>query len=94
MGSFGFKKNKSVTYKLVRNNKAVYIGTTNNPVLRNQQHAQSGKKYDQMVITSPKLPRQEAERRETRNIKSYRAATGRNPGYNKTSDGKFKHRYR
>jgi predicted GIY-YIG superfamily endonuclease len=92
MGFSKFGKMKSVTYKLVRNNKAVYIGTTNNPHLRGQQHAQAGKKFDRMVITSPGLPRQEAERREARNIKSYRAATGRNPGYNKTPDGKFKKR--
>ncbi len=93
MGAFGFKKMKSVTYKLVRNNRAVYIGTTNNPYVRKQQHAQSGKKFDAMVVTSPRLPRQVAERREVRNIKSYKEATGRNPRYNKTSDGKFKKRY-
>ena len=89
----GSGKKKSVTYKLVKNNKAVYIGTTNNPQLRNQQHSQSGKIYDFMVVTSPKLPRLEAERREVRNIESYRKATGKNPRYNKAFDGKFKNRF-
>lgn len=83
-------KKKSVTYKLVQNNRAVYIGVTNDPNTRIIQHLQSGKLFDQMVITSPLLPRQEAERRESRNIASYREATGRNPRYNKTSNGKFK----
>lgn len=81
---------KSVTYKLVKNDRAVYIGVTNDPQLRVQQHLHAGKYFDKMVITSQFLPRQEAERRETRNIASYREATGVNPRYNKTSNGKFK----
>jgi len=47
------------------------------------------KKYVRMVITSQKLSRAEAERREARNIKSYKKATGRRPKYNKTNSGKF-----
>lgn len=93
MGFSRFEKKKSFTYKLVTNNKAVYIGTTNNPYLRKQQHSTAGKKFDAMVVTSPRLPRKEAEKREARNIKSYKEATGRNPIYNKTSDGKFNKRY-
>jgi predicted GIY-YIG superfamily endonuclease len=88
----GFKKQR-VTYKLVSNNRATYIGTTNNPSRRLVEHMQSGKNFDKMVITSPVLPRKEAERREARNIESYREATGKNPKYNKTPDGKFKKRY-
>lgn len=85
-------KKKAVTYKLVQNNRAVYIGITNNPQARVQQHLQAGKNFEKMVITSAALPRKEAERRESRNISSYRDATGHNPKYNRTSDGKFKGR--
>ena len=92
MGFYNFGK-KKVTYKLVRNKRAVYIGTTNNPYRRNKEHSESGKKYDYMKITSPKVSKTEAERRETRNLRSYRKATGRKPPYNKTSNGKFNKRY-
>jgi len=90
MGFFGFgNKKKAVTYKLVKNNRAVYVGTTNSPKLRNAQHIAAGKKYDYMQITSPRVSKSEAERRETRNLSSYRKATGKKPKYNKTSNGKF-----
>lgn len=51
------------------------------------------KDYTRMVITSPKITRKEAERREARNIGSYIKATGRRPKYNKTNSGKFERRY-
>lgn len=92
MGFRNFNK-KAVTYKLITNGKANYIGTTNDPNRRLVEHIQGGKVFDQMVITSQVLSRQEAERREARNIKSYKEATGHNPKYNKTPDGKFKKRY-
>jgi len=43
---------KSVTYKLVKNGRAVYIGVTDDPYRRNLQHSQSGKNYDHLVVTS------------------------------------------
>lgn len=84
-----YGEKKKVTYKLVKDGKAVYIGTTNDPYRRNDEHSDSGKKYDYMEITSPKVSAREAERREARNLDSYRQATGRRPRYNKTDDGKF-----
>jgi len=89
MGFFDIFKKKKVTYKLVKTGKAVYIGTTGNPSRRNFEHSESGKKYDYMQITSPKISKTEAERRETRNLKSYKKATGKKPKYNNTSNGKF-----
>jgi len=77
------------TYKLTKNGKAVYIGTTKNPFRRNNEHSQSGKDYDEMQVTSGRISKSEAERRETRNLRSYRKATGKKPKYNKTSNGKF-----
>jgi predicted GIY-YIG superfamily endonuclease len=92
MGFFSPSK-KKVTYKLVKDGKAKYIGTTNNPSRRNKEHSKSGKRYDYLEVTSPRVNKKEAERRETRNLSSYKKATGKKPKYNKTSDGKFKKRY-
>ena len=92
MGFFGYKKKKA-TYKLVKDGKAQYIGTTNNPSRRNSEHSKSGKSYDYLEVTSPFVSKSEAERRETRNLKSYKKATGRKPKYNKTSTGKYYKRY-
>ncbi len=91
MGFFGEKK--KVTYKLVKDGKAVYIGTTSNPARRNAEHSESGKRYDYLQVTSPRISKAEAERRETRNLGSYRKATGRKPKYNRTSNGKFNQLY-
>ena len=90
MGIFGFLgKKKAVIYKIVdRQGRAKYIGATNYPAKRRIQHLQSGKK-GRFVITSKPLPRSVAERNETRNLRSYRNATGRRPRYNKTWNGKF-----
>jgi len=87
----GFFSKKKVTYKLVKVGKANYIGTTNNPSRRNKEHSSSGKKYDYLEVTSSRVSKSEAGRRETRNLKSYKKATGKNPKYNKTADGKFRY---
>ena len=87
MGFFGFGR-KKFTYKLVKNGRAKYIGSTNNPYRRNEEHSQK-KDYDYMEVTSGRVSEREAERREARNLRSYRRATGRNPRYNKTSNGRF-----
>jgi hypothetical protein len=81
--------NNVVTYKLVKNDKAVYIGSTNNPKLRNEEHSASRRDYDYMKVTSGRVSRTEAERREARNLHSFRDATGRKPRYNKTYNGKY-----
>ena len=88
MGFFGFLKKKQ-TYKLVKDGKAVYIGSTNNPYRRNSEHSNSNKDYDYMQVTSGRLSRAEAERREARNLRSYRVATNRRPKHNKTNNGRF-----
>jgi len=90
MGLFGFLgKKKAVTYKIVdRQGRAKYIGTTNYPAKRSFQHRQDGK-VGRLVVTSRPLSRRTALQRETRNINSYRSATGRKPKYNKTWNGKF-----
>ena len=89
MGFFNSGRKKKVTYKLVKSGRAVYVGTTNNPKRRNIEHSKSGKRYDYMQVTSPRVSKTEAERREARNLRSYKKATGKKPKYNKTSSGKF-----
>ena len=72
-----------------KNYKTVYIGTTNNPKRRNAEHSKSGKNYTYMKVTSGRISKAEAGRREARNIKSFTKATGRRPKHNQTSSGKF-----
>ena len=59
MGFYNSNKRK-MTYKLVKNGKAVYIGTTNNPKRRNDEHSKSGKNYDFLEVTSPRVSNNEA----------------------------------
>jgi predicted GIY-YIG superfamily endonuclease len=91
MGLFGFLgPKKAVTYKLTdRQGKAKYIGTTNYPSRREEQHRASGKKFSRLVVTSRPVSRRTADRYESRNLSSYRRATGSRPTYNKTNNGKF-----
>jgi len=90
MGLSGFLgKKKAVTYKKVdRFGRAKYIGVTNNPRARAEEHRQSGKS-GRFVITSGVTSRNTALKNETRNLNSYRKATGKRPKYNKTNNGKF-----
>lgn len=94
MGLFGFLgKNKAVTYKKVdRFGRATYIGVTNNPRARAIEHNLSGRR-GRFVVTSRITSRRTALRNETRNLNSYRGATGRRPKYNKTNNGKFNRWY-
>jgi len=89
MGFFSSEKKKQ-TYKLVKDGKAVYIGSTSDPYRRNSEHSRSNKNYDYMEVTSGRVSKSEAERREARNLGSYRSATGNRPKYNKTNNGKFR----
>ena len=90
MALFGFLgKKKAVTYKKVDNRgRATYIGVTNNPRARAREHNLSGKS-GRFVVTSGITSRRTALRNETRNLRSYRNATGRKPRHNKTWNGKF-----
>ena len=90
MGLFGFLgKKRAVTYKKVDSRgRATYIGVTNNPRARAREHNLSGK-TGRFVVTSGITSRRTALRNETRNLSSYRNATGRKTKYNKTSNGKF-----
>ena len=49
------KKMDTVTYELKRGNEVVYVGTTNDPERREQEHQESGKNFGHMNITSRKI---------------------------------------
>ena len=82
------KKRDTVTYDLKQGNKVVYKGITNDTERRVQQHRADGKKFSKMVITSRKITEDGAKMKESGNLKTYRRSHGgRNPNYNKDSDG-------
>ena len=81
------KKRETVTYELKDGKKTVYIGTTNDPERREKEHKDSGKKFTKMDITSRKMTEEGAKKKETEKLERYRKNQGRNPKYNKDSDG-------
>lgn len=80
-------KRDTVTYELKQGNKVVYVGTTNDPERRAKEHESMGKKFSKMTITSPKLTQGSARKREAERLATYRKNQGKNPKYNKDSDG-------
>lgn len=82
------KKRDTVTYDLKQGRKVVYKGTTNNPEKREIEHRQKGKKFSRLLVTSRMMTREGAKKREADALKTYRRNHGgKNPKYNKDSDG-------
>ena len=81
------KKQDTVTYELKQGNKVVYVGTTNEPELREQEHREAGKKFGHMNITSRRMTEDGAKKKEKERLETYRKNQGKNPKYNKDSDG-------
>lgn len=82
------KKGKYVTYNLKQGRKVVYKGITNNPRRRLEEHEDSGKRFTHMNITSRRMTKQRADRKEDRELAMFRRThKGRNPKYNKDNDG-------
>ncbi len=81
------KKIKTVTYRLKAGRETVYVGTTNNPERREEQHRDEGKRFSRMQITSRRMTKEGAETKEAEQLKNYRGNHGKNPRYNKDSDG-------
>ncbi len=89
------KSNKAVQYSIRdRGGNVKYIGGTNNPRYRAAEHRQSGKmsRGDRLVVETRPLERRVAERVESAKLRSYRAARGRNPRHNATSNGQYQPR--
>ncbi|MBC6415614.1 MAG: GIY-YIG nuclease family protein [Bdellovibrionales bacterium] len=82
------KKRDTVTYKLKKGNKTVYIGKTKNPERREQQHQREGKSFSKLIKSSRRMTEEEARKKEQRDLQEYRRThDGKNPKYNRDSDG-------
>ncbi len=82
------KKRDTVTYELKDGKKVVYRGTTNDPERRQEEHDADGKEFTQMNITSRKMTKEGAEKKETEQLETYkRGHSGENPKYNETDEG-------
>ena len=77
----------TVTYELKDGNRVVYVGTTNDPERREAEHKNNGKEFTNMTITSVKMSDDSAKKRESERLATYRRNQGKNPKYNKDSDG-------
>lgn len=82
------KPHDTVTYELKKGNKVVYVGTTNDPERREQEHRDSGKTFGHMNVTSRKMTEEGAKKKEAERLATYRDNhKGKNPKLNKDSDG-------
>jgi len=81
-------KRDTVTYDLKEGSKIVYRGTTNNLERREQEHQNEGKRFSNMTPTSRRMTEEGAKKKEEKLLKTFRQSHGgRNPRYNKDSDG-------
>ncbi|MES9897706.1 MAG: hypothetical protein ABW148_01645 [Sedimenticola sp.] len=81
------KKRETVTYELKKGNEVVYVGTTNDPERREQEHRDQGKQFGHMNVTSRRMTDDGAKQKEAERLATYRKNQGTNPKYNKDSDG-------
>ncbi len=82
------KKRDTQTYALYDGPKKVYIGTTNDLERRAEQHRDSGKDFTRVEPTSRRMTEEGAKAKEADQLEVYREGhDGRNPRYNKDSDG-------
>lgn len=81
------KKRDTVTYELKKGNKVFYVGTTNDPERREQEHKEEGKQFGHMSVTSIRMTDEGAKKKEAERLATYRKNQGNNPKYNKDSDG-------
>jgi len=77
------KRRKYYRYVLLDNRRIVYIGITDDPKRREQEHRREGKKFTKMKIIGPAVTRETAEKWEEERLRTYRRHhKGRNPKYN------------
>ena len=82
------KKRNTVTYDLKQGKKVVYKGTTKNPDRREEEHREERKKFSHLKVTSRQMTKEGAKKKEQEDLKIYRQNhKGKNPKYNKDSDG-------
>ena len=77
------KKRDTNIYELFDGNKKVYIGVSDDPSRREQEHKDEGKKFTNIRIVGPKLTKESAFKRESERISQYQKDhKGKNPKYN------------
>lgn len=77
-----------MTYELKQGRNVVYRGTTNNPAAREAAHRAEGKNFDRLVPTSHRMTQDGAKAKEKLSLETYRRNHGgKNPRYNRNSDG-------
>ena len=82
------KPRNSIVYKLLKGNKIEYFGTTNNLERREKKHKSDGKQFDSIKPVSRLMTEEGAKKREKELLAKYRKThKGKNPKYNKDSDG-------
>lgn len=82
------KSRTTLTYDLKKGRKIVYRGTTNNPDRREDEHRNAGLDFDRLVPTSRRMTPKGAKEKEAQDLETFRRGhKGRNPKYNKDSDG-------
>ena len=82
------KKQDTRTYALYDGRKKVYIGTSNDLNERAEAHRDEGKRFTRIEATSRAMTEESARKREAEQLARYRGShNGRNPQYNKDSDG-------
>lgn len=82
------KKRDTNTYDLKDKGRIVYRGTTNDMERRRQEHKDEGKRFTEMTKTSPKMTAEGAQKKEEKNLETFRSRHGgNNPRYNKDKDG-------
>ena len=84
-------KRDTNVYELKDGKKRVYLGTSNNPQRRIKEHKQDGKKFTKLNILTPKMQKNNAEKKETNLIKKHKKTTGSLPKYNITETGQYKY---
>lgn len=78
----------TVTYDLKQGRRVVYRGTTSAPEAREAAHRADGKVFDRLVPTSRRMTADGAKDKEKQSLEAYRRNHGgRNPKYNRDSDG-------
>lgn len=72
-------------YELKRGNEILYIGITNDPEDREEEHRAEGKRFGHMRTVGPAVTKDTAEEWEEERLEAYRTSHGgRNPRYNET----------
>jgi hypothetical protein len=82
-------KRDTYKYELKDGNTVVYVGTTSNPLKREQKHRSEGKIFGHLKIVGRISTKTGAENWQEKRLETYRTFhDGFNPKYNRTINGK------